>query len=60
MIKSKNEKHKLKLYTTIREHGGFSNWTVEAVETGTCETIFEIRARERFYFEELRADLNMY
>ena len=58
--RSKNEKHKVRLYTTIREHGGFSNWTVEAVETGTCETTFEIRSRERYYYDQLQPSLNMY
>ena len=58
--RSKHETNMNKLYTTIREHGGFDNWTVEAVETGTFETVLETRIRERFFFEELRADLNTY
>ena len=57
-FKSLNEKCTFKLYTTIRDHGGFDNWTFEAVETGTCKTNFEKRSRERFFWEELNADLN--
>jgi len=55
---SKNETNTTKLYTTIRGHAGFENWTIEVVESGTCETDFEIKSRERFWFDELHADLN--
>ena len=56
---SKRETNTSKLYTAIRSYGGFLNWTIEAVETGTCETIFEIRSRERFYLDQLQPSLNM-
>jgi len=58
-INQKCETHTNKLYTAIRDHGGFENWTFEAIETSTCETKFEMRARERFWFEQLRPSLNM-
>ena len=60
MMKSKDEKCTFKLYNTIREHGGFSNWTMEIIEFFTCNTFLEARIRERFFCEELRADLNIY
>jgi len=56
---SKRERCTSKVYTTIREHGGFENWTIEVIESGTCETEFEIRSRERYYYDELSPDLNM-
>jgi len=49
-----------KLYTAIRSYGGFSNWTMEIIESCTCDTVLEARIRERFFCEELRADLNSY
>jgi len=57
--RSKRETNTNKLYIAIRDHGGFENWTFEAIETSTCDTKFEIRARERFWFDQLRPSLNM-
>ena len=59
MMRSKDEKCTLKLYMMIRKHEGFDNWKIEAVETSTCKTNFERRARDRFWFDELRADINL-
>ena len=58
--RSKNETNTNKLYTAIRSYGGYKNWTIEAIETSTCETNLEIRTRERFWFDELRPSLNSY
>ena len=57
---SNRERCTSKVYTTIREQGGFSNWTLEVVEIGTVETKFEIRSRERYYYDQLRPSLNTY
>ena len=57
---SNRERSTSKVYTTIREQGGFSNWTLEVVEIGTVETKFEIRSRERYYYDQLRPSLNTY
>ena len=56
---SKNETNTVKLYNTIRDNGGIDNWTLEVIESGTVETRFEIKSRERYYYDILRADLNM-
>jgi len=57
-IRFKNEKYTFKLYSTIRDHGGFDNWTMEIIESFTCELELDARLRERYWFDELRADLN--
>ena len=48
-----------KLYNTIRDNGGIDNWKLEVIESGTVETRFEIKSRERFWYDQLRANLNM-
>ena len=55
---SKNEKNNTKLYNTIRANGGFENWKMEVVEYCTCDTTTDARIRERFYFDQLQANLN--
>ena len=56
---SKNQTNTIKLYTTIRAYDGFDNWKLKVIESGTCETKFEIKSRERYYYDELSPDLNM-
>ena len=48
-----------KLYNTIRDNGGIDNWKLEVIESGTVETKFEIKSRERFWYDQLRANVNM-
>ena len=57
---SKRKTNTFKLYNTIRAYDGFDNWTMEVIESGTFDTNFEIKSRERFYYDELRPDLNTY
>ena len=54
---SKN--YNLKIYKYIRENGGWSNWEMIEIEKYNCNDGNEARARERFWFEELQAKLNM-
>ena len=56
---SKRKTNTFKLYNTIRAYDGFDNWTMEVIESGTFDTNFEIKSRERFYYDELRPSLNM-
>ena len=56
---SKRKTNTFKLYTTIRAYDGFDNWTMEVIESGTCDTNFETKSRVRFYYDELRPSLNM-
>jgi len=55
---SKDEKYNTKLYNTIRANGGFKYWKMEVVEYCTCNTVTDARIRERFYFDQLQANLN--
>jgi len=56
---SKRERSTSKVYTTIRAYDGFDNWTLEVVESGTVDTRFEIKSRERYYYDKLQPSLNM-
>jgi hypothetical protein len=56
-----NEDHKdynLKVYQVIRENGGWDNWTMVEIEKYPCNDNNEARKRERYWFEELNANLN--
>jgi hypothetical protein len=48
-----------KVYQTIRENGGWENWTMIEIEKYPCKDIYEATKRERELYEELNADLNM-
>ena len=54
-----NKYYNLKVYKTIREHGGWSNWSMVVIEKFPCEDGNEARTRERFWFEVLDAKLNV-
>jgi hypothetical protein len=47
-----------KIYTTIRDNGGWENWQMIEIEKYPCADGNESRARERYWFEELQAKLN--
>ena len=48
-----------KIYTTIRDNGGFENWSMIEIEKfQDCNDINEASARERYYYELLNAKLN--
>jgi len=53
-----SRKHKYKLYTFIREHGGWDNWNMTPIINYSCETKLEVAQHERFYIESLKATLN--
>jgi hypothetical protein len=42
----------------INANGGFSNWDMIMVEKYPCTDVYEACAKERFYIEQLNADLN--
>ena len=58
-IDSKNEKkaHQ-KLYQVINEHGGWENWTMVKIENITCDSTLDARTRERYWYENLNANMN--
>ena len=54
-----NEKgYNCKVYSFIREHGGFQNWDMILIETVSCNTKLELLKIERKYIEELKPSLN--
>jgi|LakMenEpi03Aug12_release.lakeMendotaPanAssembly.Ray.scaffolds.fasta_scaffold402960_2 hypothetical protein len=54
-----SKSYKLKLYTTIRENGGWSNWSTVLVENYPCDNGEQARQRERYFYELYNAELNM-
>jgi hypothetical protein len=57
-----NEKlrnYNFKVYKTIRENGGWTNWCMITIEEYPCKDFFEASVRERYYYEQLNSNLNM-
>ena len=51
-------KYNLKIYKTIRDNGGFENWSMIEIEKYPCNDLQEAINRERYYYELLNAKLN--
>ena len=47
-----------KVYDFIRNNGGWHNWTMIEIEKYPCNDGHEARARERYWCEQLNANLN--
>lgn len=47
-----------KVYTTIRENGGWDNWKMIEIEKKICNDKREAELNERYWYEELNAELN--
>lgn len=47
-----------KLYKTIRENGGWINWTMEIINFYNCKNLYEAKTKEQEYFVSLKANLN--
>ena len=54
----KSSNYDCKLYNTIREKGGWTNWTMEIVHFFNCCNHYEARQKEQEYFISLNANLN--
>jgi len=50
--------HHLKIYTFIRENGGWDNWTMIEIEKYPCKDNNEARAREQYWIEQQQNKLN--
>jgi hypothetical protein len=48
-----------KIYQTIRDNGGWDNWEMIEIEKYPCIDGNEARTRERYWYEQLNANLNM-
>ena len=53
-----SKKNNLKVYQTIRENGGWDNWTMVQIEEYNCKDKREAEKRERELYEDLDAKLN--
>ena len=54
----KSPNHNCKLYTIIRENGGWTSWRMEIVNFFNCNNQCEARIKEQEYFISLNATLN--
>jgi hypothetical protein len=52
------DKYNYKIYKTIRENGGFNNYSMIEIEKYPCRDENEATARERHWFEILNSGLN--
>lgn len=53
-----NQGSNIYLYKFIHENGGWTNWEMLILEQYNCNSSLELREKERYYFELLKADLN--
>ena len=53
-----NREYNYYKYKFIRENGGWDNWCIVPVEEYPCENVNQARIRERYWIEELKAELN--
>lgn len=54
----KNKNHNSKIYTTIRNNGGWINWAMIEIEKWPCNDRNEAQARERYWYDKLNSKLN--
>ena len=57
-VLSNESKNVLKIYKTIRENGGWDNWSMVEIATYNCKNSTEARIKEQIHYEELHASLN--
>ncbi len=50
--------YKFKLYTFIRENGGFDNWKFTVLDNIKCNSRLELNKIERGYYDRLKPTLN--
>jgi hypothetical protein len=48
------------VYSTIRDNGGWDNWSMVEIEKYPCKDANEASAKEREWFERLNSSLNTY
>ncbi|NIQ13077.1 MAG: GIY-YIG nuclease family protein [Candidatus Dadabacteria bacterium] len=53
-----NKNYNIYVYQFIRGHGGWDNWSMIKIEDHECKDGNDLRARERYYIEHLKAELN--
>ena len=50
--------YNFKVYKTIRDNGGWENWSMIEIEKYNCKDGNEASSRERYWYETLNANLN--
>jgi hypothetical protein len=55
---AKNKEYNQKKYITIRANGGWENWSIIEIEKYPCCDNNEARARERYWYELINANMN--
>ena len=58
-INEDSVQYNLNIYKCMRGNGGWENWAMYEIEKFPCNDSNEARARERYWYEELKANLNM-
>ena len=48
----------LKVYQTIREHGGWNNWDMKPLEEFPCENKTQQVIREQYWIDKLKPEMN--
>ena len=59
MFNSNDKKHKLKVYVSIRENGGWESWNMIKIYDYPCDDKREAEKEEDKYMMELKANMNM-
>ena len=54
----KSKKYNLRVYQFIRENGRWDNWSMIQIEPYPCNNKRELETRERYWLEQLNANLN--
>ena len=54
----KSSSYHIKLYKTIREYGGWSNWSMSEIACYNCKNATEARIKEQEHYELVKANLN--
>jgi hypothetical protein len=58
--KPESEHYDYLVYKFIRDNGGWNNWRVMVIEEYPCNSKIELKNRERYWLELLKAELNSY
>ena len=59
-INSNCKSYNCKVYKIMRENGGWDNWEMIEIEKYPCNDEREACSRERYWYEQLSAELNTY
>lgn len=58
-VETKKDYH-IKVYETIREHGGWNNWDMIPLEEFPCENKTQQAIREQYWIDQLKPEMNCF